>query len=171
MKILTQWGFTREFWRGQHGEYWVLAQGTLMLGFILLPTWQPIALNLDENQVYLYIKLSLAAAFATIAAVFLIRGVLELGSSLTPLPYPTEDGQLIQSGVYGIVRHPIYSGVIFAALSWVLFQWSLSHFIATVILVLFFDAKANREEVWLTEKYIDYPDYRINVKKLIPWIY
>jgi protein-S-isoprenylcysteine O-methyltransferase Ste14 len=96
---------------------------------------------------------------------------VDLGRSLTPLPYPREDGQLVQSGVYSIVRHPLYSGLIFAALSWAVFQFSLSHLVGAVILFIFFDAKARREEAWLSEKYQEYPNYQERVKKLIPGLY
>ncbi|MBD0342786.1 MAG: isoprenylcysteine carboxylmethyltransferase family protein, partial [Microcoleus sp. Co-bin12] len=66
---------------------------------------------------------------------------------------------------------PLYSGLILAALGWTLFQMSLSHLIATAILIIFFDIKANREETWLTQKYPEYSDYRQRVKKIIPGIY
>jgi protein-S-isoprenylcysteine O-methyltransferase Ste14 len=78
---------------------------------------------------------------------------------------------LIKSGVYSFVRHPLYSGVISTALSWAVFKCSLSHLIAVAIFLAFFNAKADREEVWLTQKYPDYPDYPKSVKKLIPWLY
>lgn len=94
-----------------------------------------------------------------------------MGQNLTPLPYPREDGQLVKSGVYSIVRHPLYSGLIFAAFSWVVFQLSLSHLIGAAILCAFFDAKARREEAWLSEKYPEYSDYQQKVKKLIPGVY
>jgi len=48
---------------------------------------------------------------------------------------------------------------------------SLVHFFGAIALFVFFDAKARKEEVWLTERFPDYANYRISVKKLIPWIY
>jgi hypothetical protein len=38
MRVLSDWGFTSDWWRGLRGEYWVIAQGILLLGFIILPT-------------------------------------------------------------------------------------------------------------------------------------
>lgn len=170
MKLLTDWGFTRTGWRNnQRGEYWVVAQAILILGFILLPVY-PIP-SIDKFDYIWYMKILVATALEIIASVFVLKGLLDLGNSLTPLPYPKDDGQLVQSGVYSLVRHPLYSGIIFAALGWTVFNLSLLHLIATAILFSFFDAKAGTEEVWLTQKYPDYPDYQQRVKKLIPWVY
>lgn len=170
MKIFIKWGFSRDAWRGKRGEYWVLAQVLLLLGFVLLPVWQPTSLIIDKSTILWYLSRGLAAALGLVATIFLVKGLLDLGISLTPLPYPREDGQLIKSGVYNLVRHPIYSGVILAALSLAMFKLSLSHLIAAAVFLAFFDAKASREEAWLSQKYPDYPDYRALVKKLIPWL-
>ncbi|WP_354000928.1 methyltransferase [Gloeocapsopsis sp. IPPAS B-1203] len=70
----------------------------------------------------------------------------DLGDSLTPLPYPKNNGQLVQTGVYGIVRHPLYSGVILAALSWTMFVLSLSYLVRTAILLTFFDLKLAKKK-------------------------
>ena len=166
MKLLKEWGFSREGWgNNQHGEYWVVVQGLLLIGFVLLPVFR---IKLPE---LLYFSWGVVGGLAIFSAVLIFKGLLDLGRSLTPLPYPREDGQLVQSGVYSIVRHPLYSGLVLAALSFSIFQFSLSHLIGTVVLFAFFNAKASQEEVWLSEKYPDYLEYRERVKKLIPWVY
>jgi protein-S-isoprenylcysteine O-methyltransferase Ste14 len=171
MKLLSDWGFTSEGWRsGERGEYLVLLQGALIIGFVLLPVYRPVGWVIDSPTL-LYVRWGIAAALALGASVLIIKGLLDLGSNLTPLPYPREDGQLVRSGVYSIVRHPLYSSLIFAAFSWVVFQVSLSHLIGAAILFAFFDVKARREEAWLTEKYSEYSDYQQRVKKLIPGLY
>lgn len=171
MKILTDWGFTREGWRNnQHGEYWVLIQALLILSFAILPVYRPSWLNTSSQQgLYLFWGV---AAILGISGIFIFgKGLLDLGAQLTPLPYPKEEGQLVESGIYSFVRHPIYSGVIFVAIAWTLWQISLSHLIASAILFIFFDAKANREELWLTQRYLQYSSYSQGVKKLIPFLY
>jgi hypothetical protein len=35
MNQLKQWGFSGQWWRGQKGEYWALAQTILSVGFVL----------------------------------------------------------------------------------------------------------------------------------------
>ncbi|MEG4944200.1 isoprenylcysteine carboxylmethyltransferase family protein [Microcoleus sp. F4-D5] len=171
MKILTDWGFTREGWRNNsRGEYLVLLQGALLTGFVILPVYQLPGLKMQSTQL-LYITWFLAGLLGLSGLIFIIKGLIDLGKNLTPLPYPIENGELVQTGIYGIVRHPLYSGLILAALGWTLFQMSISHLIASAILIIFFDIKANREETWLTEKYPDYEKYSQRVKKIIPGIY
>ena len=171
MKILTDWGFTREGWRNNsHGEYLVLLQGALLAGFAILPVYQLPELTIKSTQL-LYLSWIVASILSLSALIFIIKGLIDLGKNLTPLPYPIENGELVQTGIYGIVRHPLYSGLIFAALAWTIFQFSLSHLIATAILLIFFEIKSSREETWLSDKYPDYSDYRQRVTKLIPGIY
>jgi protein-S-isoprenylcysteine O-methyltransferase Ste14 len=96
---------------------------------------------------------------------------IDLGRNLTPLPHLRDDGQLVTTGVYGIVRHPLYSGVIYLTLAYASWQISWVHFVGAIILFVFFDAKSRMEEVWLAEKFSEYINYRNSVKKLLPWIY
>ncbi|WP_293349888.1 MULTISPECIES: isoprenylcysteine carboxylmethyltransferase family protein [unclassified Microcoleus] len=170
-QLLTDWGFTREGWRNNsRGEYLVLLQGALLAGFAILPVYQLPGFKIQSTQL-IYLTWFLASILSSIGLTFIIKGLIDLGKNLTPLPYPREDGELVQTGIYGIVRHPLYSGGIFAAFAWTIFQFSLSHLIATAILVIFFDIKSRREETWLSDKYPDYSEYRQRVKKLIPGIY
>lgn len=171
MKILTNWGFTRDGWlSGKHGEYLVLIQGLLLVGFIFLPTYRLPGISLELPKL-IYFCWTIAALFSITALVLIVKGLLDLGKNLTPLPYPRADGELVQTGIYGIVRHPLYSGLIFLTLGWSVFQLSLSHFVAVIAIFLFLDLKARREEIWLSEKYPEYSDYQQRVKKLIPGIY
>jgi protein-S-isoprenylcysteine O-methyltransferase Ste14 len=104
-------------------------------------------------------------------ALFGLAGVRGLGRSLTPLPKPVEGGTLITAGVYGIVRHPIYAGLILAAFGWALWNGGALAFSLAVLLFLFFDLKSRQEERWLVEAYPEYPAYQERVKKLVPWLY
>jgi protein-S-isoprenylcysteine O-methyltransferase Ste14 len=170
MKLLSDWGFTIDWWRGRRGEYWVMTQGVLLLLFVILPANRPgfIALDIPAWQ---YASWILTAVFSTLTIVFLGRSLLDLGQNLTPLPHPRDDGQLVKTGVYGIVRHPLYSGIVFLALAYTSWYISWVHLGGAIVLFLFFDAKARKEEAWLTEKFPDYINYIVSVKKLIPWIY
>ena len=168
IELFTKWGFTRQSWRGQRGEYWVLAQACLMLGYLVLPRYSPWPL---DRLWLMYASWAIATLVGASAIWLLGKGLIDLGQSLTPLPYPRNDGTLIQTGVYGIVRHCLYSGVILLAIAGTLYWFSLSHLIATIILFVFFDAKASQEEKWLCDRYPEYPAYQQTVKKLLPFIY
>ena len=69
------------------------------------------------------------------------------------------------------VRHPIYGGIVLAALGWGLVTASIAgardgrrHPGASSTL------KSRREEAWLVERFPDYPAYRARTRRLIPWI-
>jgi protein-S-isoprenylcysteine O-methyltransferase Ste14 len=170
MKLLTNWGITNQWWRGLRGEYWVIAQGILLLIFALLPIARPSFVDLDESN-WQYLRWTLIIIFGTGAMLLLGRSLLDLGQNLTPLPHPRDDGQLVQTGIYGMVRHPLYSGVISLALSYAGWQMSWVHLVGSIGLFLFFNAKASKEEVWLTAKFPEYTSYCLTVKKLIPGVY
>jgi protein-S-isoprenylcysteine O-methyltransferase Ste14 len=170
MKLLSNWGITTNWWRGDRGEYWVIAQGVLLLVFALIPPNTPSFIDLCSS-VWVYTSWILTVIFSILAIVFLGRSLFDLGHNLTPLPHPRDEGQLVRTGIYGLVRHPMYSGVIYLALAYTSWQMSWVHFVGSIVLFVFFDAKSRKEEVWLTEKFSDYASYSNSVKKLIPWIY
>jgi protein-S-isoprenylcysteine O-methyltransferase Ste14 len=170
MKLLSDWGITSNWWRGDRGEYWVIAQGILLLIFALLPPNTPNFID-SETSAWQYLSWILAAIFSILAIVFLGRSLFDLGQNLTPLPQPRDDGQLVETGVYGIVRHPLYSGVIYLALAYAGWRISWVHLMGSIGLFLFFDAKSRIEEVWLRGKFPNYSNYSTVVKKLIPGIY
>ncbi len=112
------------------------------------------------------------AGVALVAAGFglAVLGVRGLRTALTPFPRPAPDAVLITSGVYGRVRHPIYGGLIVAALGWSLVTASWLALVLSIALLGFFEVKSRLEELWLIEQFEDYPDYRAKTRRFIPWI-
>jgi protein-S-isoprenylcysteine O-methyltransferase Ste14 len=81
-----------------------------------------------------------------------------------------DDPELVTGGPYQLVRHPIYAGVLVAAvgtavaLSW---PW----LIAVALAGIYFVYSATIEERNLTEQFPDsYPVYRRSTKMLVPFI-
>lgn len=100
-----------------------------------------------------------------------ILAAFHLGKNLTPMPKPKDNAELVQTGLYRWVRHPIYFGVIVLALGWGLIQQTLLVWIYVLVLMVFFDIKSRKEEQWLCERFPEYPEYQGRVRKLVPWIY
>ena len=98
-------------------------------------------------------------------------GILFLGRNLTAVPHPKADAQLVEGGIYAIVRHPIYSGIIVGAIGWGLFNNAEVTILLSLFLFLFFDWKTRREERMLAAKFAAYPAYQQRVRKLIPFLY
>lgn len=88
----------------------------------------------------------------------------------TPMTQKDEP-ELVTSGPYHLVRHPIYSGVLLAGvgtavgLSWV---W----LIAVAIAAVYFLYSATVEERYLTRQLPeDYPAYKRSTKMLVPFLF
>ena len=154
---------------GTDGEWWVVAQAVLGAVLILVPFILPTPVAWPGAL--RSIVLGLGITLGVIAILLAGGGIFALGNNLRAVPRPKENGQLIQTGVYALVRHPIYSGIIIGALAWASLTHSLAALFMAVVLFAFFDQKSRREEVWLAERYADYPAYRLRVHKLIPFIY
>ena len=81
-----------------------------------------------------------------------------------------EEPELVTSGPYRFVRHPIYSGILVALLGTAL-ATNLYLLIAVVVLGAYFVYSATVEERILTTSFPDsYPTYRAGTKMLIPFV-
>ena len=152
----------------EKGGWWVVAQ------FIFIPAGAVAAIIWagPASSGVVQIVLRVAAGLLLAAGLLMAGlGVARLGSNLTAFPRPMASAFLVKSGVYGLARHPIYTGVIclVAALACAFDSWVGAGL--TVLVFVFFDLKSRREEAWLVEKFADYKGYQTRVKKLIPFVY
>lgn len=152
---------------GRRGEHLVVLQFALMLGFVLCPVWPGDA----DRWLASGWRVALSAPFALIAVLLAGFGTLALRAYLTPLPYPVPHNRLVRHGVYAWVRHPLYASLLFAGAAATLYWLSLSHLVLLIVAAVFFNYKADKEEVWLRARHPEYASYAQQVAKFIPWIY
>ena len=145
-------------------KQWFLSQAILLL----LILFSPFRIKLFLLSSIRYLGLFLLI----IGGVLALYAVLSLKDNLKPSPKPRIGGHLVTFGLYSIVRHPAYSGILLAALGVSLWINDLIRLLLTLGLFVFFDAKSSVEERWLEKVYPGYGNYKKRVtKKFIPWIY
>jgi protein-S-isoprenylcysteine O-methyltransferase Ste14 len=153
----------------QRGEHLVAIQFALVALYLFTPVW-PDPRNADLYRQLVLFRWSILVVGMFAGAVLLIGGVIGIRKYLTPLPYPVENNRLVDTGVFALVRHPLYSAQLFAAAGWTIYTLSLSHLLVTIVAYIFFNHKASKEEAWLTQRHPEYRDYAAKVGKFVPGV-
>jgi protein-S-isoprenylcysteine O-methyltransferase Ste14 len=112
----------------------------------------------------------LGVGLALIGANQVRRGTRDLGANLTPLPHPSADAQLVETGIYAKVRHPIYGGIVLGGVGWAFLAASPAALVLAAILVPFFWLKSSVEERWLEQRFVGYDAYRGRTRRFIAWL-
>lgn len=154
---------------GPRGEGWVIGQFAL-LGLLVVAGAPGLAEVWPTSLIGWLRFLGGLTAMAG-GGWLVLRGLADLGDSMTPMPRPRTDGRLVEAGVYRRLRHPIYAGLICVGIGWSLLTASVPALLVALVLAAFLDAKARREEAWLLNRYEGYADYRGRTKRFLPGIY
>jgi protein-S-isoprenylcysteine O-methyltransferase Ste14 len=157
------------WWKGKRGEWYVVVQ-FLLFGLIFLTPFLTSQTS-GWAEPWHMIGRVLGIMSIMLGGVLALAGLASLGRNLAVVPHPKEDANLVEYGAYKIVRHPIYSGIIFGAFGWGLLMNSVFTLLLSAVLFLFFDIKSRREEKWLGKKFDGYAAYQQRVRKLLPFIY
>lgn len=86
-------------------------------------------------------------------------------------PEPVDNAQLITSGPYQWVRHPMYLSVLLFMLGLAFFNNGLINQLSLIGLLIALIGKMNKEEAYLREQFSNYGDYCGRSKRLIPYLY
>ncbi len=109
--------------------------------------------------------------FCAVGVIIACRARYLLGKNWSLSVQKKDEHELITTGIYSLVRHPIYTGLVlmFFGNSLIVGDWR--GLIAVAIVLLSFLFKLKKEEKWLTEVFGDrYITYKAHTKMLIPWL-
>ena len=134
----------------------------LQFGLIIILAVYPDSTSVDSRLNIL------GTVFIAIGLVLLFAGFRGLGKSLNANPVPNQDGVLVTTGIYGVVRHPIYLGLLIITLGLVVSSGVVGQFFAWFALALLLTYKMRWEEVLLAAKYKGYAEYMTRVPAIIP---
>jgi protein-S-isoprenylcysteine O-methyltransferase Ste14 len=150
----------------------LLNRGLLAIGALLLAfERQPLAW-LSERF------LPLSMAFYWIGLVMLATGLAlavwarrHLGRNWSGIVTVKQDHELIRSGPYDLVRHPIYTGLLLAILGTAVAIGEWRGLIAFALIAAGFVLKFKTEERFMSETFGEqYARYRAEVRSLIPFV-
>ena len=99
-----------------------------------------------------------------IASIIIFLAIKDLGSNLSPFPKPISNGNLVTSGVYRFIRHPMYYSLILISLGFFIINLSFYYLCLTISLTLVIKFKITLEEKYLKNKFKNYLFYKDKVK-------
>jgi protein-S-isoprenylcysteine O-methyltransferase Ste14 len=112
-----------------------------------------------------------AALLSVVGVSFAIWARVYLGRNWSSHPTMKEHHELVTTGPYAYVRHPIYTGLMLMAFGTALTGsiWGIG---VLIIASVVFISRIGREEKIMLELFPnEYPAYQARTKKLIPWVW
>jgi len=149
---------------GPRGEGWLLGQILLFVIIIVAPVdaWSDSLAAMAQTY---------GNALVVLGLIVIALGGIALRGNLTPFPQPRRGGELVESGLYRWIRHPIYAGLMIVAVGASLVRASTIALLVSAILVVFLDLKARREETLLLDRFPEYAAYRRRTRRFVPGLY
>ena len=143
----------------------------LVLGFIL--AWLPAYTDrrdiwtIDGDAVrYLGLVLFVVGSVLRVGAVFV------LGNRFSGLVAIQEGHELVTSGLYRVIRHPSYLGLLLFLLGWALVFRSVIGVLVSLLILPPLIARMNSEEALLESEFGErYSEYRRRTWRLVPFVY
>jgi protein-S-isoprenylcysteine O-methyltransferase Ste14 len=144
----------------------------LLSGLMFLAAFIVAGLNYRFGWILLPAWVSYAAAAVFLAAYALYAEVLRENVYLSRTVEVQEGQKVIDTGLYGIVRHPMYMTTLLLFLSMPLVLGSILSFVITLLYIPIIAKRIRNEEQVLENGLEGYTEYKKRVKyKVIPFIW
>ena len=144
----------------------------LFSGLMFLASFILAGFSFRFGWLMLPFPVSIIAAIIFLAAYALYAEVLRENTYLSRTVEVQEDQKVIDTGLYGIVRHPMYMVTVLLFLSMPLVLGSLISFLIMFCYIPIIAKRIRNEEQVLAEGLAGYEEYRKKVKyRLIPFVW
>jgi len=117
-----------------------------------------------DNVTFIYIGITLSA----ISISLFLSAKISLGSNYSDCYNQKDPKNLVSTGLYSIIRHPIYTSNILLILSVLIISGSYIIFINLLIMSFFYAVSAFREERYLVSRFPSYSKYSRKTGMFIP---
>jgi len=150
------------------GEYAFGDMGQLILLVIFLIVWIADSFAFKYST-FLTQYLSNYMRVPIALIVLVISGLLAWAGLKIVFGETREEPQVITTGVFSIVRHPIYLGSILLYLGFILLSLSLLSILVWFVIIIFYYMISRYEEKLLTQRFGSiYEEYKKKVPMLLP---
>jgi protein-S-isoprenylcysteine O-methyltransferase Ste14 len=168
---ILNWGNAKSTAKREYGSVYIRLFGTLILilTIIIFRTFHLGSLGLVVISGFVGLIGSVLAVCGLIVAILARRA---LGSNWSPNIELKEHHTLTTTGIYGVVRHPIYLGMFLMAVGSLIVFESIPVLLIILSVFSVFIFRIKREEKLMMETFPkDYPEYKKKVKALIPFVW
>jgi len=121
---------------------------------------------IPQKQIIQVSSFSYFAGFFIIIIAFIILfvAIKDLGRNLSPFPRPINNSNLVTTGIYRFIRHPMYYSLIFISFGVFITKLSIYYLFLSISLALVIKFKIALEEKYLNNKFKNYLLYKNEVK-------
>ena len=141
-------------------------------GLMFLAAFIFAGLSFRFGWLMLPFPVSIAAAVVFLACYAMYAEVLRENTYLSRTIEVQEDQKVIDTGLYGVVRHPMYLATVILFLSMPLILGSVISFLIMLFYIPIIAKRIRNEEQVLEEGLPGYPEYKEKVKyRLIPFLW
>ena len=141
-------------------------------GLMFLAAFIFAGLSFRFGWLMLPFPVSIAAAVVFLAGYVMYAEVLRENTYLSRTSAVQEDQKVIDTGLYGVVRHPMYLATVILFLAMPLILGSVISFLITLFYIPIIAKRIRNEELVLEEGLPGYREYKEKVKyRLIPFLW
>lgn len=105
-----------------------------------------------------------------LAALLMLWARLTFGKRSFHLTANPSEGEMVTSGPYRFLRHPIYASIFYFLWAAVCSHLSLLNFLLGLIATAALAVRIAAEEQFLIKHYPEYADYAVRTKRIIPFL-